>query len=318
MKTLEDNWLKQNQIVDWAYTESSKPISYQKYLDWVKAGYHGPLNYLADERKLKRQNLKEYFPKFQSALVFLFSYIDEKKTLSENSSDLHIASYVTGFEGVDYHHWVKEKLTKIANKFKADDPELEYTFTIDAQPVLERDLAYRSGLGWIGKNSMLISRDHGSYFIIAGLLLNKKLDMKQRDVETDHCGNCTACLDACPTQAILPSVRSVDSSKCISTFTIELFKEADPPEGYTEHKEVYGCDICQEVCPWNKKPLARACTKTGENKIRDFFTGPVESIVSRLEGLSNREFRRQFKNTPLERTGRVGILKNLKPFIDQD
>ena len=315
MKLLEDDcWLTKNQIVEWAYTESSKPISYDKYISWIEKNNAGPLNYLTDQRKYLRSDLTQFFPEFKSCIVFLFSYVDQKKTLLEDSSNLKLASYVTGFDGIDYHYWVKERLIAIEDDLKKNIPDLKCAYTIDAQPVLERDLAARAGLGWIGKNSMLINKSQGSYTIIAGLLLNKKLELKSKPLDVDHCGNCRACIDACPTQAIIDGERTVDANKCISTFTIELFKEATPPKGYTSSNEIYGCDICQEVCPWNRKPLNKAIPNE-LTEISQFFKSGIDDIITKLENISNREFRRRFKGTPLERTGRVGVLKNLRPFL---
>lgn len=315
MITSDYQWPDHFQIVDWAYTESNESLTFNQYEDWLNKGLNGPLNYLKDHRKDLRRNLTEFYPDFQSAFVFLFSYAQEKKRLVENNNQYEIASYVSGFEDIDYHYWIREKLQFIANDFKKNDPTIDFVFSIDAQPVLERDLAYRAGLGWFGKNSMLINKDHGSYFIIASILVNKKFSIETKKLDIDHCGNCTACIDACPTDAIIEG-RAVDSSKCISTFTIELFKEADPPKGYTNQKRVYGCDICQEVCPWNRKPLKKVMTKNESSKIENFFKRDIQLIINDLNEMSNREFRRKFKGTPLERTGRIGVLKNLKPFKD--
>lgn len=303
------------QIADWAYTEESEAHTYFEYRNWISQGLAGPLSYLTDYRADIRKSLKDYYPKFESAVVFLFSYAQEKKSQEQECPALKVASYVTGFDGEDYHHWIKRRLEKLGSDLKGIDSELDFVTTIDAQPVLERDMAFRAGLGWFGKNSMLINKDHGSYFIIAGLLLNKKLDLPKKNMDGDHCGNCRACIDACPTSAILDGKRLIDSSKCISTFTIELFKPGHFPEGYNSEHEVYGCDICQEVCPWNRKPLARAVEKSSGNLIKKFFAREVSLIVSDLEKMSNREFRRVFKGTPLERTGRIGVLKNLTPFL---
>lgn len=300
-------------ILDIGYTEESEPISFSHYEKWVKEDLHGPLGYLADERMKLRSSLKNYYPEFESALVFLFSYQKTKK--NEKDSKLKIASYVNGFEGMDYHVYVRERLTSILSEIKNFIPDIEGVFSLDTQPILERDMAYRSGLGWFGKNSMLINKKEGSYFIIGSLLLNKKLDFSKKEVELDHCGNCTRCIDACPTSAII-SDKVIDSSKCISTFTIELFKEANAPKGFDNVNQIFGCDICQEVCPWNIKPIKKIPIESREETpIEKFFMNrEVSEIVFDLEQMSNREFRRKFKGTPMERTGRVGLLKNLRPF----
>ena len=173
---LSSDEIKQFQIVDWAYTEQLEPTSYDRYSKWVIAGHAGSLNYLTDERKQKRQSLKSVYSEAMSALVFLFSYTHSKKFQDEIKPIAKVASYATGFDDMDYHHWVKEKLEFIGERLKLKNNELDFGVSLDIHPVLERDLAYRSGLGWFGKNSMLINREFGSYTIIGSLILNTKLD----------------------------------------------------------------------------------------------------------------------------------------------
>ncbi len=169
------SFLKDNQIIDWGMTSESAPKSFDRYDKWVQSGHHGPLNYLSDHRKDLRKNLKYLYPEFQSALVFLFDYTSERKRLETQTPKNKVASYVSGFDGEDYHPWIKERLESVLRVLQKKHEGLEGHFSIDAQPVLERDLAYRAGLGWFGKNSMLISKNHGSFFIIGSILLNKKI-----------------------------------------------------------------------------------------------------------------------------------------------
>jgi epoxyqueuosine reductase len=298
---LDQDFLSQMKIVDWSYTEQDKPQTLDHYRKWVDDGFNGPLKYLSDERKDLRASITKFYPEFQSALVFLFDYTGSAKRNLE-TKDHKFAAYTKGFDGFDYHYWIKDRLDKIKEKLGLEN----CVYSIDAQPVLERDLAARSGLGWFGKNSMLINKQHGSYFLISSIFLDKKLDLKAKSIEVDHCGTCTRCIDACPTNAIIEE-RQIDASKCISTFTIEIFKDdTDPPKGYpSERGEIFGCDICQDVCPWNSKPLLRSELGNYADFERTFKNLNLESI-------SNREFKRVFKGTSLERTGRVGILKNMK------
>ena len=305
--TIQSQDLAYQKIIDWAYTEELKATTYQHFDSWVKSGYYKPLNYLADERKEKRMSLDLVFPKAQAALVFLFDYREAKSYIESIKPKNKIASYTIGFEDQDYHHWIKERLIEIAKKLELSD----FDISLDVHPVLERDLAHRAGLGWFGKNSMLISRDYGSLFLIGTLILHEKLELTQRDLETDHCGNCRKCIDACPTNAILENSRTLDSSKCISAYTIEVFKDAEPPKGYpTDTHEIFGCDICQEVCPWVKK---NSLTETLDSSwLVDFFNRPQSEIYREVEGLSNKKFKEKFKTTSLERLGKRGLLKNLK------
>lgn len=307
--------LQQQKVVEWGYTEEMEPRTYQEYLNWVDENLNGSLNYLADHRKLKRKSLTEVYPDCKSAIAFLFDYRDAKKYQMSQKQEQKIASYTIGFEDQDYHYWIREKLELLGEKLKLEKPNLEFKISLDIHPVLERDLAWRSGLGWFGKNSMIINREYGSYNLIGSLLINTKLELKTTEVEPDHCGSCTRCIDACPTDAILPGQRTIDSKRCISTFTIELFKDATPPSGYpVETNEIFGCDICQEVCPWNNRSLKKI-ENIPESKLITFFNRDLESICSEIEAMSNKQFKTFFKQTSFERVGKRGLLKNLKYYL---
>lgn len=312
---LNNELLKNLGVVEWGYTEEAVPESLQRYEDWTKNSQHGPLLYLADHRKHLRRDLRNVYPDFQSALVFLFSYKSAKKWMLENQHH-SVAAYTLGFEGEDYHRALKTRLTQIAESIKL--PGLNHFLSLDAQPVLERDLAYRSGLGWFGKNSMMINQKEGSYFIIGSILLNQKLPIETSAIDADHCGQCTACADACPTDAINVETRTLEAQKCISTFTIELFKEADPPKGFENSRgEIFGCDICQDVCPWNRKPILSI---PAELKLKEnlaylktwFFEWPREKLQEVIHNDTNRGLKKKFFGTPFDRPGRTGWLKNFK------
>lgn len=312
---LDNELLKSLGVLDWGYTEESIPLSLSHYENWTNSLHHGSLNYLADHRKHLRRDLRLVYPDFQSALVFLFSYQAAKKWMLENNQH-SVAAYTLGFEGEDYHRALKSRLTRIAESIQK--PELKFFLSIDAQPVLERDLAYRAGLGWFGKNSMLINQNEGSYFIIGSILLNQKLSLEKAKLDVDHCGHCTACADACPTNAINVETRTLEAAKCISTYTIEVFKESEPPVGYDKSRgEIFGCDICQDVCPWNRKPLLRTIA---ELKLKDsltylkewLFDWPKDKLKSFISGETNRGIRKKFFGTPFDRPGKEGWLKNFK------
>ncbi len=310
----DEEFLKSLGIVDWGYTEESEAKSFDRFSSWVNQGQAGPLHYLTDHRKSLREDLHKVYPAFQSALVFLFSYRPTKKWMLENDNH-RIASYALGFEGADYHHVLKEKLNLLFKKLQEVHPGLESFQSLDAQPILERDLAYRAGLGWFGKNSMLISRKEGSYFIIGSLLLNQKLSLKEKVADVDHCGTCTACADACPTDAIDLESRTLTASQCISTFTIEIMKEADPPKGFEKSRgEIFGCDICQDVCPWNSKPLAKETANLnlpqGSVGIK-ILTAPLAELRQMFEESTGRGIQRLLAGTALARPGKKGWKKNL-------
>lgn len=331
MKYFTDLQLKKWGVIDYGFTSAAVPESLTQYNEWVKKNYHSPLSYLEGERQAKRQNLKEHWPQFESAVVFLFSYHETHLALQyfyqndKKWNGLKLGSYTFGFHGEDYHYLLKERLIEIGEFLKSQHPSLEYKLTLDTHPVLERDLAYRAGLGWFGKNSMMINRHHGSFFIIGSLLLNQKIVNEYEKMESDHCGQCTACIDACPTQAIDPESRTIIAEDCISTFTIEQFKlDSVPSEKMTlKSGHIFGCDICQDVCPWNKR-----VDRQNENHsmqmnekqemIADFFLRQDKrELAGVLESMSEGEFKRKFAGTSFERSGRRGLLKNLRLLLKE-
>ena len=314
--------LKSLGVLDWGYTEDSKPTSLKNFDEWISQDLQGPLTYLSDHRKDLRSDIKNIYPEFQSSLVFLFSYQEAKKWLLENNRH-EVAAYTLGYEGRDYHHVLKERLEEIYHALKKTHVGLERFIALDTQPVLERDLAFRAGLGWFGRNSMLINRREGSYFIIGSLLLNQRLDLEVVQTDVDHCGQCTLCVEACPTTAINPETRTIIASRCISTYTIEIFKDAEAPEGFDRSRgEFFGCDICQDVCPWNRKPLARVLgvLKLPESLefLREwFFEMPLSGFLSVLEKETNRGLKRKLQGTPFDRPGKQGWIKNLKARLSK-
>jgi len=293
-------------------------LSFDRFVHWVNLGYAGELKYLCDERKDKRKSLCEIFPNFKSAVVFLFSY--PKTPLAEN--DLKIADYIFAFNDCDYHQILSQRIKKFFSAINIS--EEHYQIAVDTAPILERDLAYRAGLGWIGKNSMLINRKLGSYFLIASAVFNIEITFSNQKIiaqadlkETDHCGNCRACLDACPTNAIIENQRQIDSRLCISTYTIESFGgDKTPPSSKRGTQEIYGCDICQSVCPWNNKvPMQELSQLKNSLVFENFYKNDIESIIKDLSSMSKRSFKKKFTHTALARTGRDGMIKNLKDKI---
>lgn len=317
---LSDDFLSSLDVLDWGYTEEARPRTFPQYLQWTEKGLHGPLGYLADHRRELRSDLRNVYPEFQSALVFLFGYQATKKWMLENERH-EVAGHALGFGGEDYHYALKRRLLAIFEKIKEGDQELQRFISLDIQAVLERDLALRAGLGWFGKNSMLINQKHGSYFIIGSLLLNKKLPLGPVPVDVDHCGRCLNCVEACPTQAIDPYTRTLKANQCISTFTIELMKEAAPPYGFdTSRGEIFGCDICQDVCPWNKRSLGRITSmlklqERFEHLKRWLYEVPKQELFELIKNESNRGWRKKLQGSAFDRPGRVGWLKNLKAIF---
>jgi len=311
-------------ILDWGYTENSTPSSYQHFENYINNQWNGSMSYLSDHRKDIRKDIKNFYPDFDSALVFLFSYQETKKAMDliykEAEVDQRLASYTLAFLGLDYHMVIGERLKIISDFLKNKITTLETREVLDIHPVLERDLAYNAGLGWFGKNSMLINKKYGSYFLIGSLLLSQKIDMPKAELENDRCGNCKKCLSACPTNALIENERTMHATQCISTFTIEENKGDNPPKGYNKVTQIFGCDICQEVCPWNEKAMKelKAEELKGEkaNSLVDFFINrSVKDIIEELKKMSNGEFKKKFHGTSFFRSGKKGILKNLFPFL---
>lgn len=314
---LDSQFLKDLEVVDFGVFHDSNPKSYKKFFDWTVN--NSELKYLTDERKDHRQNLKNLFPQFKSGVSFLFSYAPTKKFL--NQQNFHqVSSYTLHFDERDYHFALGERLQKIGDYLKSQVPEIEYEICLDTKPILERDFAYQAGLGWFGKNSMLISRKHGSYFLIGTLLFDQDFAVREkRDVELDHCGSCNACVKACPTEAINEDERTINLKDCLSFYTIEVFKDETgtgiPKVNSKFQNEIFGCEICQEVCPWNEKPLNRVNLKEASGKLYNFFARPLEEVSKQISAFSNTQFKKFFFGSSFYRSGKRGLVKNFKNLI---
>jgi len=280
------------------------------YEAWLGAGYHGEMAYLAKDRaRQRRREPRTILPDCRSILVLGVRYPNPDSLPSppepEDSTRTpqgKIASYAWG---TDYHDLLPGRLQSLLAFIEAQVghpiPHRAYT---DTGPLLERDLAQRAGLGWVGKNTCLIHPRHGSYFLLAELLLEIELE-PDSPFEADHCGSCTRCLEACPTTCILPN-RTLDASRCISYLTIEL-KGAVPLDLRHQVAEwVFGCDVCQQVCPWNQ----RFATQAGDPELRPRPGIPAPDLLEELE-LTPEDFNRKLKGSPVKRTKRRGYLRNV-------
>lgn len=325
--------LKKWGISEWGVTHESRPLSYHNFQQYLNDEKHLPLSYLSGERGAIREDIKNYFSEFQSAVVFLFPYgqshVYLKNIYKNRSADhqLKIASYTFGFEGKDYHEVLKNRLEDIACELKTLVPELKYKISLDVHPVLERDLAYRAIPGFIGKNSMFITRHSGSMFIIAALLTNINWEIEEIVADGNHCGQCTRCADQCPTAAIDIKTRTILANNCISTFTIEQFKmDAIPAlKMNLESGYIFGCDICQDVCPWNQKIERKLKNdfdqfelSSAQKKLLDFFIlDSALKVKTKLEMFSNKTFLEFFARTSFSRSGKKGLLKNIIFYLNR-
>lgn len=208
---------------------------------WLREGRHGAMGYMENHFDM-RLDPRVLVPGAQSVISLLYNYFPEE---TQREDTYQIAKYAYG---QDYHQVIKKKLMAFQEAISARLGPIEGRAFVDSAPVLEKAWAAKSGLGWVGKNTNLIRQKAGSFFFIAELIID--LELPQDPVATDHCGSCTACIDACPTQALSPY--EIDGSKCISYFTIEL-KDAIPNSVAGQFEDwAFGCDICQDVCPWNR------------------------------------------------------------------
>jgi len=212
--------------------------------NWLQKGYHAGMDYMQKHRDL-RANPELLVEQAKSVIVFLYNYYPSGMMDPESSYLISYYAY-----GRDYHEVIREKLNILVEKLKEQVPGISIRGFVDSAPVLERAWATRAGLGWIGKNSMLISKRNGSYFFISELITDIELAYDQ-PMGGNYCGDCSRCMDACPTRAIT-DLRVVDANKCISYLTIE--NKGDIPETFKGKYEkwIFGCDICQQVCPWNR------------------------------------------------------------------
>jgi epoxyqueuosine reductase len=278
-------------------TSSDPPAHYPIFTEWLEKGHHATMDYLASERsRLRRADPKQILPECKSILILALPYANSESKVQ--NSEFRIASYALG---ADYHDVIPPRLKQLVEfiEEQVGHPVPNRCYT-DTGPILERELAQRAGLGWIGKNSMLINPRAGSTFLLAEILLGVELE-PDPPFPTDHCGSCTRCLDACPTQCILPN-RTLDSNRCISYLTIE--NKGGIPEDLRPHMQnwIFGCDICQQVCPWN-----RFSAKPDPALLP---TIPLPILRAGLL-ISPVEFNQHFKRTPIQRARRRGYLRNL-------
>jgi epoxyqueuosine reductase len=285
-------------------TSSDPPAHYNIFADWLDKGHHAGMDYLASERsRIRRADPKQILPECKSILVLALPYTPfSKSTINGQSSTVGIAAYALG---ADYHDIIPPRLKRIVEFIEEQVgypvPNRCYT---DTGPILERELAQRAGLGWIGKNSMLINPGAGSTFLLAEILLGIELE-PDPPFPTDHCGSCTRCLDACPTQCILPN-RTLDSNHCISYLTIENKGEIPEDLRLPMQNWIFGCDICQQVCPWNR------FASEPDPALQPTIPLPVLRADLLLSPV---EFNQRFKRTPLQRVKRRGYLRNLAVAI---
>ncbi len=272
-----------------------------RYHDWVERGFAGEMRYLTDRRADVRDDARHLLPSAKSIVCVgkLYNGPEPYSMHFDESERAWISRYAWGD---DYHRVLRAGLKRLAGKLQALS-DFEYRICVDTAPLLERSYARLAGLGWIGRNTCLINQHGGSWFFLGELLVSLAIDPDTPP--PDRCGTCSRCIDACPTGAIVPfeGGHAIDSRRCISYFTIEL-RDAVPEEsraGMGNH--VFGCDICQDVCPWNRRASVTADPAFAPRH----FAPPLE----RLADLSEAEFREMFARAPVERARYSGFLRNV-------
>lgn len=272
--------------------------------EWLNRNYQGKMGYLANHFD-KRLDPAKLVEGAKTVVSLIYNYFPTQK-LPDKKTDIKLAKYAYG---EDYHEVIRAKLSEFLEVLREEVGEINGRSFVDSAPVMERQWAQKAGLGWLGKNSLLLNREMGSFYFLAELIIDLEA-MPDLPLTKDYCGTCTACIDACPTDAIVqPGV--VDASRCISYLTIEL-KESIPDEfaGKMENW-VFGCDICQDVCPWNR------FSKPNQE--------PAFQPNSELAGFSNRDwvemteetFKRVFSKSAVKRTKFSGLIRNLD-FIQKE
>ncbi len=282
----------------------SLEVEGRRLQEWLARGHHGEMSWMARDAH-KRISPNEIFPQARSVVVVALNYFTPHQH-QENPATGKVSRYAWGD---DYHDVVKERLSSLLSWIKEQDPRVEGKICVDIQPTMDKAWAVRAGLGWLGKHTNVITPEYGSWVFIGELFLNIDLD---RDVEPmeDHCGTCTLCIDACPTAAITePYV--VDSNKCISYATIELRAPELPGEIESNLSGwLYGCDICQDVCPWNRFEQATAESRFAPRE------GNADADLREIIELTPETYAKRFRGSAMKRAKLSGLQRNARTLIE--
>lgn len=274
------------------------PTGFSRFREWLATGFAGDMHYLAD-REAAYEHPNSVLEGVRSVVMLAMNY-RHNPPAETNAGEGRVSRYAWG--EADYHDVIHGRLKQLAGMLRDWIPETSVRGVIDTAPLLEREFAQLAGLGWIGKNTLLLNKSLGSWFFLAALLTDQEL-IYDEPHETDHCGTCQACLDACPTDAF-PQPYVLDATKCISYLTIELRDEIPESLRSGMGDWVFGCDVCQDVCPWNNRvPLSNEPMFSPRED-----QNPLE--LAALFYLTDEQFRARFRRTPLWRPKRRGILRN--------
>jgi epoxyqueuosine reductase len=265
---------------------------------WVASGAHGLMQWM-ERRHEERRNIQMLVPDAKSILSLALNYYSPVQV--DPDADNKISRYAWG---TDYHEVVPPMLATLLEKIREIVPGADGRYYTDTGPILERELAQRAGIGWIGKHTNVISREVGSWVFLAEIILN--IDLEPDAPASDMCGTCTRCIDACPTDAITGPYQ-IDARKCIAYLTIELKPEHDIPKEFADKLEgwIYGCDICQDVCPWNRFAQPTAIPEFAPRP--EIVSLNTDSILS----MEQEEFSARFRKSPMKRAKLAGLKRNI-------
>ena len=292
-------------------TTPEPPPHYSTFEHWLAQGHHGEMSYLATDRSRERRaDPKQILPECKSILVLATPYQPPSPSgsgMSEGQGEREIIGSIAAYAlGEDYHDVLPARMKVLVSfiEEQVGGPVKNRWYT-DTGPILERDLAQRAGIGWIGKNTCLIHPKQGSYFFLSEILLDLELEPDAPFI-TDHCGTCTLCIEACPTDCILPD-RTLDATRCISYLTIELKDDIPVDLRDKMGNWIFGCDICQMVCPWNR------FAPEGDPAFLDDPSSSLRAYPPLTDELTltPSAFNQRFKRTPVQRAKRRGYLRNV-------
>jgi len=280
----------------------AQKLPYSNYLkEWLANGFFEDMQWMENYLE-KRLDIFKLYPLAKSVIAVAHNYYTDH----QHSSRQDIAKISRYAWGKDYHKLVKKKLKKLLYQIKEIDPEIEGSIYVDTAPIQDKLWAKAAGIGWQGKNTNIITKEYGSWIFLGELVINKEL---QYDTPIkDYCGNCSKCIDACPTKALTPY--KLDARRCLSYLTIEYWDKPIPAIFQNKMNNwVFGCDICQDVCPWN-----RMAKETDESS----YKPDIENIspkLSDLESLSEEDFKKRFKKSPVYRAKYYNFIRNIKTIL---
>ena len=286
------------------------PVGISRFMEWLAAGYAGEMHYLAERAEAYRHP-RSVLAGVRSLVMLGMRYRNEPRR-KPGAGEGSVSCYAWG--EVDYHDLIHDRLKQLAGFVRSQAPHAQLRGVVDSAPLLEREFARLAGLGWVGKHTLLLNKEFGSWFFLAALLTDQEMTCDQ-PFTADHCGTCRACLDACPTKAF-PEPYVLNATRCISYLTIELRESVPGDLRDNWDGWFFGCDICQEVCPWNRPHEAASLTAAGQPGFHPREDqNPVDLRL--LFSLDEQQFRDRFRHTPLWRAKRRGVLRNAAMVLGQ-